>query len=1047
MLTMNPLTEEGFGSRWTPLLNADGEQVRKDGKLKYKPWAGDKEMVKEWRKLWADVANKHLAQAGHEVRIDHRSYQEQGLELSPTEHIGVRASNINREAEEQGIRVNLDRIREQEETRKENVQRLVRRPALVLEGITREKSTFDDRDIARYLHRYIDDPALFTDLMARVKQSPELVTIVAASQDPVTGKKLPERYATREMIKLESVMAKQAIHLSTTGSFGVSEKIKSEIIAAHPIMSDEQRAGIERLTGDERISAIVGRAGAGKTTMMKAAREAWEKAGYNVRGAALAGKAAEGLEKEAGIPSRTLASWQLQWENGNLLLDRNSVFVIDEAGMVSSKQMAHFVSAVAHSGAKLVLIGDADQLQPIEAGAAFRSITDNIGYAELATIYRQKERWMTLASFDLASGRIGSALERYGERDAIVFGSSKNDATMKLIKDWSAEYDKADVPLILAHLRRDVRKLNELARSELIAKGEITAGHRFQTEDGPRNIAVGEQVVFLKNDPELNVKNGMIGQVVEAGPGRVVAEVGEDKMRVTIDQTEYRNIDHGYATTIHKSQGVTVNKVKVLASKSLDRHLSYVALTRHREDLKLYSGTESLQSKLSGRLVGYGNARFDNRPENAMSYYATLENQAGERHTVWGAGLSDAIKMQGFEVGQEVALKRLGSQPVTLPDGSQVAKTEWHCELLNSFVTKRLADQMSRAGAKDTTLDYASSQLYDEAKAYAFSRGMYGVRVMKAYAENQLKWVREQRERLKAAGDKLVDIIKRVGQVARSPEKARQPELRPEPILGGAVNWPVGIAATVEAKLKSDRSITHAHTSVAERLRYIYVKPDDALKALQLDRFTNLAGDERAKAQEQLGSSLEQDPVRFGQIHGKAGTFVSKAAKQQRADALGHVPVLVKDINNYLRVHSMALEKEKAVVEQDRKQSQVNIPALSKAAADTLMKVRAAIDAGKPDEALAIASADKGVKAELDGLNKAVTSRFGESAFLHSAAAEGKALDAVKGRIGGDQLQKLTDAWPTLHAAQKLAAAQRTDKQIQSQKQAQAQSQGQGVSR
>ena len=307
-------------------------------------------------------------------------------------------------------------------------------------------------------------------------------------------------------------------------------------------------------------------------------------------------------------------------------------------------------------------------------------------------------------------------------------------------------------------------------------------------------------------------------------------------------------------------------------------------------------------------------------------------------------------------------------------------------------------------------------------------------------------YVKEGTVSIKTAASQLVDLAGLSNPNELTKEKSVQTSAT-ETMLHSVSAWPVGIAATVEAKLKSDRSITHAHTSVAERLRYIYVKPDDALKALQLDRFTNLAGDERAKAQEQLGSSLEQDPVRFGQIHGKAGTFVSKAAKQQRADALGHVPVLVKDINNYLRVHSMALEKEKAVVEQDRKQSQVNIPALSKAAADTLMKVRAAIDAGKPDEALAIASADKGVKAELDGLNKAVTSRFGESAFLHSAAAEGKALDAVKGRIGGDQLQKLTDAWPTLHAAQKLAAAQRTDKQIQSQKQAQAQSQGQKPSK
>ncbi|RUV65758.1 Dtr system oriT relaxase, partial [Mesorhizobium sp. M5C.F.Cr.IN.023.01.1.1] len=147
----------------------------------------------------------------------------------------------------------------------------------------------------------------------------------------------------------------------------------------HERLSAEQRAAIEHVAKPGAIAAVVGRAGAGKTTMMKAAREAWELAGYRVVGAALAGKAAEGLEKEAGIPSRTLASWELRWKEGRDALDEKTVFVLDEAGMVASKQMALFVEATVHAGAKLVLVGDAEQLQPIEAGAAFRAIVERIG--------------------------------------------------------------------------------------------------------------------------------------------------------------------------------------------------------------------------------------------------------------------------------------------------------------------------------------------------------------------------------------------------------------------------------------------------------------------------------------------------------------------------------------------------------------------------------------------------------------------------------------------------------------------------------------------
>ncbi|RWC37404.1 MAG: Dtr system oriT relaxase, partial [Mesorhizobium sp.] len=336
-------------------------------------------------------------------------------------------------------------------------------------------------------------------------------------------------------------------------------------------------------------------AGAGKTTMMKAAREAWELAGYRVVGAALAGKAAEGLEKDAGIKSRTLASWELRWKEGRDTLDEKTVFVLDEAGMVASKQMALFVEAAVKAGAKLVLVGDAEQLQPIEAGAAFRAIVERIGYAELETIYRQQKEWMRAASLDLARGRVAEAISAYRQQGRVLGSVLKAEAIANLIADWDRDYDPAKTSLILAHLRRDVRMLNTMAREKLVARGIVGEGHEFRTEDGLRKFDTGDQIVFLKNDSGLGVKNGMIGKVVEAAANRIVAAIGEGDQRrhVTIDQQLYRNLDFGYATTIHKAQGATVDRVKVLASLSLDRHLTYVAMTRHREDMALYYGRRS----------------------------------------------------------------------------------------------------------------------------------------------------------------------------------------------------------------------------------------------------------------------------------------------------------------------------------------------------------------------------------------------------------------------------------------------------------------------
>ncbi|PDS75002.1 Ti-type conjugative transfer relaxase TraA [Rhizobium sp. L43] len=596
MTTLRPLTEDGFGSKKVAVTGPDGKALRNDsGKIVYALWAGGLDDFKVFRDGWFACQNRHLALAGLDIRIDGRSFEKQGIELTPTIHLGVGTKAIERKAAGAEENAALERLELQEARRAENARRIQRNPAIVLDLITRERSVFDARDVAKILHRYIDDAGLFQSLMARILQSPETLRLDRERLDFVTGVRAPAKYTTRELIRLEAEMANRAIWLSQRSSHSVRKPVLEATFARHERLSDEQKAAIEHVAGGERIAAVIGRAGAGKTTMMKAAREAWEAAGYRVVGGALAGKAAEGLEKEAGIVSRTLSSWELSWSQGRGTLDEKTVFVLDEAGMVSSRQMAMFVETVTRAGAKLVLVGDPEQLQPIEAGAAFRAIADRIGYAELETIYRQHEQWMRDASLDLARGNVGKAVAAYQSNGKVIGSELKADAVTNLIADWNREYDPAKSTLILAHLRRDVRMLNELARAKLIERGIIEQGFVFKTADGNRNFAAGDQIVFLKNEGSIGVKNGMLGKVVEAAPGRIVAVIGEAEhlRQVIVEQRFYNNVDHGYATTVHKSQGATVDRVKVLASLSLDRHLTYVAMTRHREDLGVYYGRRS----------------------------------------------------------------------------------------------------------------------------------------------------------------------------------------------------------------------------------------------------------------------------------------------------------------------------------------------------------------------------------------------------------------------------------------------------------------------
>ncbi|MCX8570809.1 Ti-type conjugative transfer relaxase TraA [Aminobacter sp. MET-1] len=602
MTTLRPLAEDGFGPKKVPVIDDNGKVVRtKAGKIVYELWAGGRGDFMTLRNAWFETQNRHLSLGGIDLRVDGRSYAARGIDLVPTSHIGVGAKAIQRKSAGERRELSLERIDVLEARRKENVSRILRRPEIVLDVISSEKSVFDERDIAKILHRYVDEAAMFQHLMLRILQSPEALRIERDGIDLASGARIRSRFTTRELIRIEARMAKQSLWLSRRPTHGVQGKVLDCVLSRHSRLSQEQRVAIAHVAKEGRIAAVVGRAGTGKTTLMTAAREAWELAGYRVVGAALAGKAAEGLETEAGIVSRSLASWELRWKQGRDMLDNRTVFVLDEAGMVGSKQMALVVEAATKAAAKLVLIGDPEQLQPIEAGGAFRAVVDLIGYAELETIYRQREAWMRAASLDLARGRVVRALGLYRQHGRVCGSELKAQAIDSLIADWNRDYDPTKTTLILAHLRRDVWELNRHARTKLVERGIVGVGHAFRTEDGLRQFDTGDQIVFLKNETSLGVKNGMIGQIVEAAPSRIVAAIGKGKHRrlVTVEQRFYPYIDHGYATTIHKSQGSTVDQVKVLASLSLDRHLAYVALTRHRQDLALYYGRRSF-AKMGG---------------------------------------------------------------------------------------------------------------------------------------------------------------------------------------------------------------------------------------------------------------------------------------------------------------------------------------------------------------------------------------------------------------------------------------------------------------
>jgi len=564
MLTMREVGDEGFGT-------------------KVRDW-NCTDLLDHWREAWAEHVNQRMAQLDIDARVDHRSHEAQGIDLEPQYKIGSAAARMA------GRGLESERLAEHAEIARANGEKLLANPVLALDAITRTQATFTTRDLAMFVHRHSEGKDQFDHIMAAVKAAPELVKVGRDGRGD-------ERFTSRDMIDTEARLERATVRLEASRRHGMDERYRKLALVRAEMrgleLSSEQRSAFEHATGAKGLGIVIGYAGTGKSAMLGVAREAWDSAGYNVRGVALSGIAAENLEGGSGIASRTIASLEHQWAEGRDLLTSRDVLVIDEAGMIGSRQMERVLSEADKRGAKVVLVGDPEQLQAIEAGAAFRSVTERHGGVEITEIRRQREDWQRDATRYLATERTGEAIAAYERQGHIHVSDTRDVARSALIDRW--DRDRGAIPgtsqIILTYTNDEVRELNRVARERLRVGGALGEDVRIATERGRRKFATGDRIMFLRNERSLGVKNGTLGQVQSVTPARM-AVLLDDGRSVAFDVNEYASIDHGYAATIHKAQGVTVDRVHVLATPGLDRHAAYVALSRHRDSVDLHYGTD-----------------------------------------------------------------------------------------------------------------------------------------------------------------------------------------------------------------------------------------------------------------------------------------------------------------------------------------------------------------------------------------------------------------------------------------------------------------------
>jgi Ti-type conjugative transfer relaxase TraA len=570
MLTMRTMNEDGFGP-------------------KARNW-NRAEMVERWRERWAELANERLAELDIDARIDHRSLEAQGIALEPQSQVGAPAKRIEGEGIETADRAEMHR-----EIARGNGERIIANPDLGLDAITLQQSTFTRRDMAKFAHQHSDGIDQFNDVVSAMRSAPNLVELGRDARGE-------DRFTTRAMIETEQRLHRAAELMAERERHEVRNADREAALARAEarglVLSGEQADALAHITDGRDLGIVVGHAGTGKSAILGVAREAWETAGYEVWGVALSGIAAENLESGSGIASRTIAGMEHGWHQGRDLLATRDVLVIDEAGMVGTRQLERVLSHATEAGAKVVLVGDPQQLQAIEAGAAFRSIHQRHGGAEIGEVRRQRQEWQRDATRDLAIGKIGNALEAYHSHGMVHEAQTREQARDDLIERW--DRDRQVSPggnrIILTHTNDEVRVLNEAARMRMRAADDLGDEVHVTVNRGARDFASGDRVMFLQNERGLGVKNGTLGTIEQVSAQSMTVQT-DDGRSIRFNLKDYNRIDHGYAATIHKAQGMTVDRVHMLATPGMDAHSSYVALSRHRDGVDLHYGRDDFANQ------------------------------------------------------------------------------------------------------------------------------------------------------------------------------------------------------------------------------------------------------------------------------------------------------------------------------------------------------------------------------------------------------------------------------------------------------------------
>ena len=549
-----------------------------------------------------------------------RYFQEHGIELSvdataahPGEHIGpVRMRKVDSPAVERA-----------EALRTVN-EAAARDPEQVLAALTRNNATFTERELDRYLAKHLGAGPDGTPDAAQEQEIAAAKAVMLGHKDVLvlhdreTGE-AAGRFSTRTVREQELVaLADGAAVADARHHEGVKAR-HQEVALASRTLREDQRAAFEHAVEGGGLKLIEGRAGTGKSYTLAAVREAHEAAGYRVVGLAPTNAVAQDLKADGFTEAGTVHAALFGIKNGRTSWDRRTVVVIDEAAMLDSRVTGEVLAEAKRAGAKVILSGDDRQLASIERGGLFTELRKAHGAAQITEVTRQKVDWQREAARDLAEGRFDSAVAAYDRQGAISWTADGEAARAALVARWKADTlaDPKASRFVFAYTNADVSQINAELRQVRRERGELGSPDvRLETKHGAADFAVGDRVQFTDTDKKRHIYNGNAGVItgIDARTGQVKARLdaaaGAAGREVTWAAAEFEGFRHGYAGTIYKGQGKTLDHTYLLHTHHWRAAASYVALTRQRESAQVFVAKDTARdAQQLARQMGRGEVR------------------------------------------------------------------------------------------------------------------------------------------------------------------------------------------------------------------------------------------------------------------------------------------------------------------------------------------------------------------------------------------------------------------------------------------------------